>query len=166
MTGDSSRPGAFKAYYMAIRGEPRAFEHQPRRQKICERELRIRVDCKALENILFGLRSAGARVLVVHMSHQLQALSTSQHVLLRMSGCDLFSRSLSADRVLLSKLRFYSCSISEKRSAIQNSTYMILSILQCRACAEEFLVVSRLYEYRYKIFVLLSTRADNLHSFH
>lgn len=70
--------GRLKAYYMAIRGEPRAFEHQPRRQKICERELRIRVDCKALENILFGLRSAGARVLVVHVSHQLQALSTSQ----------------------------------------------------------------------------------------
>lgn len=70
--------GRLKAYYMAIRGEPRAFEHQPRRQKVCERELRIRVDSEALENILFGLRSAGARVLVVHVSHQLQALSTSQ----------------------------------------------------------------------------------------
>lgn len=111
--------GAFKAYYMAIRGEPRAFEHQPRRQKICERELRIRVDCKALENILFGLRSAGARVLVVHVSHQLQALSTSQHVLLRVSGpCDPFSRSLSeCGPSLTSKLRFCSRSISEKRSA-------------------------------------------------
>ncbi|KAL0128657.1 hypothetical protein PUN28_003791 [Cardiocondyla obscurior] len=32
-----------KAYYMAIREESRAFEHQPRRQKICERELRIRI---------------------------------------------------------------------------------------------------------------------------
>lgn len=74
--------------HMALkRGEPRAFEHQPRRQKICERELRIRVDCKALENILFGLRSAGARVLVVHVSHQLQALSISQHVLLAWVGC-------------------------------------------------------------------------------
>lgn len=79
-----------------VRRELCAFEHQPRRQKICERKLGIRVDCKALENILFGLRSAGARVLVVYVAHQLQALSISQHVLLCVSGqcvlffCDLY----------------------------------------------------------------------------
>ena len=56
-------------------------EHQPRRQKIRKRELLISTDRKTLEKVVLGLRSLGAKIFVVNMSHEFQAMSTIQEII-------------------------------------------------------------------------------------
>lgn len=58
-----------------------ASEHQPRRQKICKRELLISTDRKTLEKVILRLRCLGAKIFVVNMTHEFQAMSTIQEII-------------------------------------------------------------------------------------
>ena len=56
-------------------------KHQPRRQKICKRELLISTDRKTLEKVILRLRCLGAKIFVVNMTHEFQAMSTIQEII-------------------------------------------------------------------------------------
>lgn len=58
-----------------------ASEHQPRRQKICKRELLISTDRKTLEKVILRLRCLGAKIFVVYMTHEFQPMSTIQEII-------------------------------------------------------------------------------------